>query len=288
MQPRSFSKPPTVGLGVLSWRARKTLRASLESFRRGDLFSCFDETLIFFQEIEEEDREIARQFGPRAAGVETNIGIMGGMKRVAELLHTDYVLHLENDLHLIADMQTVRRKITDAIANMESGAARCYRMDERRPPAGDAGELRKYMRYHPAPLLHRRDNWLRRLRRIARPFKARQMSGAAVYCHDRPHVRFPQHIRPLRGGDWSVDSAAMNWSNRAPLYPRKWFLDEIIPYAEAHPSARTVNGGQDLEKELNRRWWRERRFRVGVCGEGLFVHKRLDRPAGDEKSGTVG
>lgn len=205
------------------------------------------------------------------------------MKRVAELLPTDYVLHLENDLPLIADMRTVRREIDAAVQNMESGDADFYRMDERKIPAGDAGELAKYARYHPARLLNQGDNFTRYMRRFFRPDKARRLSGGAVYADENPHLRFPKHIRRLNGGHWAADSAVMNWSNRAPLYPRRRFLEEIISYALANPSSRTVNGKPDLEKELNRRWWRNRRYKIGVCNPGLFVHNRLDRPAEDEK-----
>lgn len=102
------SKPPTIGLGILSWRARKTLRASLGSYRNGELFSFFDQSLIFFQEIEPEDRVCAEEFGIQAVGEVANLGIMGGMKKIAEILTTDYILYLENDLPLIVDHATAR------------------------------------------------------------------------------------------------------------------------------------------------------------------------------------
>lgn len=282
-QMNSPKRPFTIGLGILSWRARKTLRVSLESYRRGDFFSLFDDTLIFFQEMEKEDIALAEEFGLRATGNNKNTGIMGGMKQIAERLTTDYILHLENDLPLITDGETARRQMDIALQHMESGATNFYRMGYRQPPINENNALKKHLRYHPAPLLNQSDSFTRRLRRLLRPAKARRLIGKAVYADTAPHERFPNYIRPLDDGHWAIDSAALNWSNHAPLYPRHKFLNEIIAYAESHPSSRTVNGTSDLEKELNCRHWRTRRYQIGIYVPGLFAHKRLDRPLEDEK-----
>lgn len=282
-QMNSPKRPFTIGLGILSWRARKTLRASLESYRRGNLFSLFDDTLIFFQEMEKEDMALAEEFGLRATGNDENTGIMGGMKQIAERLTTDYILHLENDLSLITDGETAQQQMDIALQHMDSGATNFYRMDYRKPPINENDTLKRYLRYHPAPLLNQADSFARRLRRLLRPAKARRLLGNAVYADTAPHERFPNYIRPLDGGHWAVDSATLSWGNRAPLYPRRKFLNEIIAYAEAHPSSRTVNGKPDLEKELNCRHWRNRHYQMGICVPGLFAHKRLDRPPEDEK-----
>ena len=78
----------------------------------------------------------------------------------------------------------------------------------------------------------------------------------------------------------NVGLGILSW--RAHRTLRRWFLDELIPFAEAHPTLRTVNKFPDLEKELNCRWWRAKHFRVGVA-PGLFKHTRADRPPHDEK-----
>ncbi|MBE8158681.1 MAG: hypothetical protein HAW59_04760 [Betaproteobacteria bacterium] len=272
----------SVGMGILSWRAPATLRATLESYRQGELFSLFSQTLIFFQEISAEDRAVAAEFGLRAEGSKTNIGIRDGMKKIAELLETDYVLHLENDLPLVADKETAHKEMAAALANIESGKTVFYRMDERKAPSEN---IAKYMRYYPASVLNQQDNLIRRLRRLLRPAKARRLIGLAAYADKNPHLRFPQYIRRLDGGHLAVNSAVLNWANRAPLYPRRRFLEEIIPFAEKHPTSRTLNGRQDLEKELNCRWWRNRDYSIGICRPGLFAHRRLDRPENDEKRG---
>lgn len=119
---------------------------------------------------------------------------------------------------------------------------------------------------------------------LVAPGKGAGLIGTAIYADEQPHARFSRYIQKIEGGHWSVDSAVFNWSNRAPLYPRRWFLEEIMPFAEANPSSRTVNGNQDLEKELNCRWWQKRSYRIGVCDHGIFAHNRLDRPDRSHRS----
>lgn len=278
------SGKPSVGLGILSWKARQTLRASLESHRAAGLFELFDDALIFFQEIEDEDRALAAEFGLRAEGTDTNLGIMGGMKRIAELLQTDYVLHLENDFPTIADNTTVRQQLAAALENMESGAVKYTLMDEskRQEATQYQGSLyERYLRFHPSPTAKKGDTLWKKVQRIMLPFKADRATWAAVYIGEAD--RFPHLMQPIQHEHWALSVRALAWSNQAPLYPRQWFLQEIIPYAEAHPSSRLVNGKPDLERELNRRWWRTQAWRAGISNKGLFAHRRLDRPHNDEK-----
>ena len=55
-----------LSIGLLSWRAHETLRKTLKSYRRANLFACADDFKIFFNEISDEDRAIAAEFGVEA------------------------------------------------------------------------------------------------------------------------------------------------------------------------------------------------------------------------------
>ena len=273
-----------LAIGMLSWGARKTLRATLEALRREDIFSLFDEKVIFFQEIAPADREIAAEYGLEAEGDPRNLGIMGGMESIARCCRSKYVLHVENDMRFVADRDATQALLRRAVEHLEERRVDCYRLtlalrsdDEKRRAES------KFLRYHSAPSLGIADDARRKARRLLRPGKARRLVGRAVVVDDAPHERFPRWIRSLAPGHWAVDSAVINWSNQTPLYPREWFLRTILPAAKARFSSRPVNGCADLEKELNGRWWRRRGFRVGVC-RGLFTHSRVDRPSGDEKA----
>ena len=277
---------PSIGLGILSWKARKTLRASLESHREAGLLDMFDDALIFFQEIEDEDRALAAEFGIRAEGTDENLGIMGGIKKIAELLQTDYVLYLENDYPTIADNATLRRQFTTALAHMESGAVKYTLLDENKRHEAKEPQsplYKRYIRFHPSPALGEGDTIAKKIQRVLLPHKANRAAWPAVYLGEAD--RFPHLMQPIEHGYFALAARALAWTNQAPFFPRQWFLQELIPLAESTPSSRSVNGKPDLEKDTtNRRWWREQPWRIGISNEGLFLHSRIDRPEGDEKT----
>jgi hypothetical protein len=74
-----------------------------------------------------------------------------------------------------------------------------------------------------------------------------------------------------------TDSRYRNWSNQAVLVERRYFFDVVCRRVEERPDPRLVNGHQDIERALNRRWWRHRRDPMGHAAEGIFTHRRLDR-----------
>ena len=54
------------------------------------------------------------------------------------------------------------------------------------------------------------------------------------------------------------------------LVERRYFFDVICRRVEEHPDPRLVNGHQDIERALNRRWWRHRRDPMGHAAEGVL------------------
>lgn len=276
-----FASPETIGFGVLSWRDRETLRHSLESYARENFVSLFDRALIYFQEIEEEDRAIAAEFGFEAAGDETNRGILGGFKAMAEALDTDYVLLVENDALLVENTRHAARQIKSALSNLRVGAAQVYRMRCRAYP-GQQFAIAKRKRFWPEPGASRAANTMAMLRRLLRPGAARRAVGWTVYYRDDAAIRFPDLVRRTPDGDYLISAACLEWSNNTFLINRRFFLDRIIPECERRYAGRGINGMPTIEVEANAPWWRKSGLRIGV-GKGLFEHYR---PAHAEKYGA--
>lgn len=280
---------PGVGLGLLSWKSHVTLRTTLTALKKAGLLSCFEDCAIVFQECSRDDLDLAEEFGIRPVALAENTGIQFGMKHVAEALDTEFVLHVENDCLLTQTGEEAIRQFEVARSSLKAGDAHVYRFicgtDHRRTGDGP----RKYARFHGGssasglPL----DPLLRMGRRVLRPGKSRRMCGNAVYFDEHPEERFPQYIERLGTDHFVVDSAAINWINRSIMYPRSWFLDAIIPYAEANPCSRLTNGTSNLEREMNCDWWRDQHFKVGIL-PGVFAHNRLDRPPEDEMTSLAG
>mgnify|MGYP006278586357 CR=1 FL=1 len=267
-----------VGVGLLSWKAPATLQATLESHLASGLFSLFDEHLIFFQERSESDIAVAERFGLRHAGNEANTGIVGGVRSLVEGMECDYLLLLENDCPMVESGEEACRQIDAALADMVNEDIPVFRFRSRRDPGEGLESVGKFYRYHadrvPAPAGYSPS--MSRLRRLFRPAKARRVIGASAYADCEPDRVFPDVFGRTVCDNLVVDSRYINWTNQSVLVDRRWMRDLVLPYVDAHPSNRLVNGFSDIEKELNSSWWREQGFRVGLV-PGVFTHRRLDR-----------
>ena len=285
-EPHSPARALTVGMGIVSWRSHTTLRKTLQSFRDGRLFENFDAVTIHFQDVCDEDRAIADEFGLPHTGGE-NVGIAEGMRINARELGTDLVLFMENDCPLVVDAETTRQYLAHVVDLFDQDKIDIMRLRNRWLIGRTA--LEKYNRFHPVRDLHPdfrvesqpvpqhcfRDTWKRRIGRLLRPFRAASVRGRAVYIERRPADVFPSVIRSLGPESYAVDSSGLNWTNQSVMCRGSLFLDELMPYVDAHPSSRTSNGFQSPERPLNCAWWRARHYRIGV-EEGLFCHERID------------
>lgn len=276
----------SLGLGIVSWRSHDTLRSTLEAHRAANLTQAVDQSMIWFQDLDDADRAIAKEFGFQAAGA-PNCGIAEGMAKIAETLETDLVLFLENDCPTVEPAAGVVSQLDRARRLFASDQLDILRL-RHRWKVGDAFQLRKYFAFflpqsiHPnfteqAQLKHVPSSPVAALRRLFRPAKARNLSGRALYIEESPETVQRGRIRRLEGEDelFLTDSRFLNWTNQSVLTTRSFFLDTIMPYVRAHPSKRTSNGFQSPERPLNCMWWRQQQFRIGV-GDGLFTHRRLD------------
>ena len=107
----------TIGLGILSWNAHDTLRKSLDSYP-AEFLSFFDQTMIYFSDLSNDDKIIANEYGWNYAGG-PNEGIAGGMKRLAENMNTDYILLLQNDNPLCESVNFSCDHIQQAVDMMD-------------------------------------------------------------------------------------------------------------------------------------------------------------------------
>jgi len=273
--------PRSIALGMLSWRAPATVDHTLASYARESIFELFDHVLLYCQEISDQDRNIAAKYGVACTGNDRNRGICGGVRALLESMDDDYVLMVENDCLLIESHDEVARQLHSAVRDMAAGRAQVFRMRHRRSPGEDFTTVEKYRRYHlPTDGSQSPYSYLTRmgvrLRALLRPVKAERIKGIAAYVEEHPERRFPRVFQTTPEGNLIVDSAHMNWTNQSILVDRRWTLETLLPWVEAHPSRRTVQGFPDIEKELNGRWWRSQGFRIGLT-PGLFTHQRLDR-----------
>jgi hypothetical protein len=264
----------TIGFGILSWRGYASLTAALESYRSAGLFEMFDRTLVFLPEIEDAGIEICERFGARFAGSPDNLGILGGFKALAEALTADTIVLAENDYILVEPPGEAERQFAAARRHIEAGAAHVWRLRYHGAPNPNHG-YEGVKAYWPPPSGSAAVRSIAAIRRLLRPYKAKRLLGHTAFVYESPELRFPDDFRRTEEGDLLIRSRVLPWANNVFMIRREFFLNVIIPAAEANVGRRLVNGFPTIETELNRGWWRRQDYWIGV-GRGLFTHRRLE------------
>jgi len=248
---------------MLCYGRYETFRAALDTYKDAGLFDLADEVLIAFNSLDEDGRTLAQDYDLPFIGSEDNSGILGGFKMLAEGLKSDVVLLLENDLPLIESAKEAKRQIENAKAALVADQVQVFRFRHRIHPGYRDQSSWKFLRYY-------RPSLLAQLRRLFRPGKATKMIGNSIYVLTEPEKVFDE-IEKTAEGWFRISAKHLTWSNQSIMIKRSFFLNEILGFAEAHPSNRTVNGFPDIEKELNSSHWRNSGWHVGA-DLGLFTH----------------
>ena len=281
-------KKPTIGIGILSWKAHSTLIHSLQSYN-SNFLSFFDKKIIYFSDISDEDKAIANKHGWDYAGG-INEGIAVGMKKLAENLDTDYVLLLQNDNPLIEDWVFATRHIQRAVNMLNEGKADLARMRHRWKVGEGFADVTKYLKYfplfrmdknfepdvHDSDKLNYSDSMDKKLLRLFRMTKAHRLKGRSVFIEKFPNDLYPKYIKP-EGHFFVIDSAILDFTDQCLLISRDLWLNVFVPFIEANPvSTRSSNGFQAPELCINKsKWWRKSHFKI-LQGQGIFTHARYD------------
>ena len=95
------------------------------------------------------------------------------------------------------------------------------------------------------------------------------------FKENNPHLKFSKYISKLKNNSYLITSEIMNWSNLAIIVDRNFFLNVIIKEAEITNGKKKINGFKNIEIELNKQWWRDKKWNL-IITNGLFKHLRVD------------
>ena len=261
-----------IGLGILSWRSYETLVSVLESLR--DFSGSFDERLIYFNEIDDEARRIASDFGFACSGSVENTGIYGGFRGLAESMSSRYLLLIENDMRLAVSLDESRSQILHSYDLLVSGRVCVVHLHHLRLGVSDKLYLRNFHRYYPpsgSSILRRFHSGIRH---ILRPHKAKFNIGAAPYALDNPDEIFAEITRD-EFGFYLMPTLIRGWSNHPFMIERDFFIDTILARVESAPTTQRINGFKNIEYEIDREWWQSHPWTIGVSNPGIFEHARI-------------
>ncbi len=287
-----MKKKVTVGLGLLSWKAHKTLTKTLDSYAKNKFNSLFDESLIYFSDISKEDKIIAKKYGFKAVGGK-NKGIAVGTENLAKSLKTDYILVVQNDNPIVENLTFAKKHLKNAIKLLEEKKADLVRIRHRWKVGEGFADVRKYLRFYPANQVDKnfifsehgvkktdlQDSFRKKTRRFFRLFKSHQVKGRSIFIEKNPHKLFPDVIKK-QGDFFIVDSSVINFSDQCFLTSKDFFLNVLMRFVNENPTRnsrnrRTNNGFTAPETSLNSRWWRSQHFKIAQ-GQGLLTHNRFD------------
>ena len=233
-----------ISIGILAWKSGQTLVNSLTTYFERNFLHQVNDVCILFQEVSEQDKQIANHFGIPYIGLEKNIGIGEGFIRLTEQAQTDNVLVLEHDWKLIEDKETTIDRLKSGIGMLDKGYS-CIRYRHRRNP----GHPHFSFQYQGREL----------------DYYDKEIEVTSPHLLDSVHwtdpaEQFPQHIE--KDGEYFITTSRYgNWTNNPCLYKKDFYLNTVHQFA---------GEGIALEGNISK-WWAQQTYKV-AHGEGLFKH----------------
>ena len=234
-----------ISIGILAWKSGQTLVNSLATYFERNFLHQVNDVCILFQEVSEQDKQIANHFGIPYIGLERNIGIGEGFIRLTEQAQTDNVMVLEHDWKLIEDKETTIDRLKSGIEMLDKGYS-CIRYRHRKEP----GYPHFSFKYQGRELDYYDDEI---------ECTSPHLLDSVHWCN--PNEQFPQYIGK-DGEYFTTTSRYGNWTNNPCLYKKDFYLNTVKPFA---------GGGIALEGNISK-WWAKQTYKV-AHGEGLFMHK---------------
>lgn len=243
MSKNTISKLP-ISIGILAWQSGQVLVDTLTTYYENGLFDMVNDVTILFQEVSEQDIQIANHFGLDYIGLETNIGIGKGFKLLTENSKTENILILEHDWNLIETRTVTYERLVSGLTLLKDGYD-VVRYRHRKEP----GNPHFSLQYQGRELTYY-DDW--------HECTSPHLLDSIHWCN--PAVEFSDKIQKV--GEYFVTTSRWgNWTNNPCLYNKNFYLNAIELF---------IGEGIDLERKIAY-WWPRQGFKI-AHGEGLFKH----------------
>lgn len=216
---------------ILSWKSGQTLINTLSSYRDNGLLDVLDETVILFQEISDQDIEIANHFGIRYIGLQNNIGIGKGFLTLAKYCKSKFIIPLEHDWLAVEPKYIIEQRLKDSAKLLSAGLeVRVVRLRHR------------YNFGHPNfSLRYEQCNW---------DYYDKETRGRSshlldsIYSRENPDKDFPQIYKTsetyqkalgITEPYYYTTANHSAFSNNPSMYNREWYISMIKNHTgEAH------------------------------------------------------
>jgi len=243
--------PLPISVGILAWNSDRSLRNTLESYRRNGLFDAVDDVVILFQDVRDEDRKLAKEFGIPFIGVDRNVGIGRGFVTLCEQADHPHVLLLEHDWELVENFIDTRFRLSEGLRMLQNDTD-VVRFRSRRNPGFPLFVVDEYLGKELNHYDHKID--------LVSPHLFE-----SIHWTQYPDMQYPGLIFS-ESGHYVTTSRWSAWTNNPCLHRRDFYIELVSWFAEK---------GMLLEPEISH-WWSRQLFKI-AWGEGLFTHNDLDK-----------
>lgn len=249
-----------ITMHMLCWKSPKTVKNTLESYKKGNLLSAVN-TNIYFQERDDASNALAAEYGITSVmGTGENVGILRALIEMINATKTPYFMFAECDFELVETEQAVSDILNDAMKLIREKSVKVVRLINRKKPG-------------PVYSLNGKDSSTQFDK--AFPYKLE-----TLHVLDTPESMFPGSFTIVQEGynrKWYLCSFVDNiWSNQIFLADMKFMKETILPLLEKSKNANKYNGA---EKMLDAECTTTGALKDGLIaqGDGLFTHSRLNR-----------
>jgi len=236
-----------ISIGILAWNSDQTLVNTLESYYNNSLLDIVNDVTILFQEVTDEDKQIANHFGIKYIGLNENIGIGKAFIELAKNSQTDNILLLEHDWLLIENKETTYNKLKSGLELLDK----------------QFSTVRYRHRTNPGYPLFSENAY--KGRELEHFDSAMGLTSPhlldSIHWIDTPEINFPDKIQ--KQGEYFITTSRWgNWTNNPCLFKKDFYLQTVNDF---------VNNTDLLLEPSISKWWAFQDFKVAQ-GEGLFCH----------------
>lgn len=233
-----------LSIGILAWKSGQTLVNTLQTYFDQHMLHYVNDVTILFQEISEQDKQIAKHFNIPYIGYNNNIGIGKAFLRLTENAQSENVMILEHDWKLIEPEDVAIGRLKSGIEMLDKGYS-CVKYRHRKHPGQPL-----FSRRHEGNELNYYDKEIE--------CTSPHLLDSVHWCN--PAETFPDLIGK-DGEYFTVSSRYANWTNNPCMYKKNFYLETVKPFA---------GDGVALEGNISK-WWAQQTYKV-AHGEGLFTH----------------
>ena len=255
-----------ITLAILCWKAFKTMRNTLDSYKKNGLFELV-KPVIYFQERTPECDAIAAEYGiTDIMGTQENTGILQAFIDLINHTTTTYFMFAECDFELVHPKEKTSLVLDECIRLLTEKNVDLVKLRDRKNPGEPLGSRQ----FVPAT------NANIQTAPIDPNF---QWKLESLHFLDKPEKTFPGvfDIVSFSQDPWYICDDKHNiWSNNIFIAKVSWLKEKVLSILAKRPVNKNGKNDEKFSK-MEIILGNELKGNRYAAGHGLFKHNRLDR-----------